>query len=317
MQITKRSWRAPLAIGWALRRTRELLDPWLRDGGPAAQPSALPVPWRRGSAAARTALALVPWLRGRSGPAAAAAGALVPPRRLRARAGAAGAYAFMEGGRQAAAELSSLLAAAGRAPERPRSVLDFGCGAGRVLPHVVALAPGSAGAGCDVDAAAIDWAVEHHPDLAWSLSSFQPPLPYPPDSFDLIYSISVFSHLDRELTGLWLDELARVLAPDGIALLSVHGSHAFERFRHQEVATSWCAPSTFQRGPLRPDEFVFAPYARSFWNQGELPGIGRQYGLSFHGSEHARRSFGRSLQVVEVRERALTDWQDVAVCLKC
>jgi hypothetical protein len=53
------------------------------------------------------------------------------------------------------------------------------------------------------------------------------------------------------------------------------------------------------------------------WNQGELPGVGRQYGLAFHGPEHARRSFGRSLQVVEVRERALSDWQDVVVCVKC
>ena len=315
MQITKRSWRAPLAFGWALRRTRELLDPWLREGAPA-QSSALPIPWRRSSAAARTALALVPWLRGRTGSAPASSG-LVPPRRLRARAGAAGAYAFAEGGRQAASELAGLLAVVGRTPEQVRATLDFGCGAGRVLPHLAALAPGSAGAGCDVDVAAIEWAAEHHPDLAWSLSSFQPPLPYPSESFDLIYSISVFSHLDRELTGVWLDELARVLSPDGIALLSTHGSHAFERFRRQQVATSWCAPSAFQRGPLRADEFVFVPYIRSFWTQGELPGIGRQYGLSFHGPEHARRSFGRSLQVVELRERALTDWQDVVVCVKC
>src|ERR1700722_16415056 len=202
MQITKRSWRAPLAVGWALRRTRELLDPWLRDGAPA-QPSSLPVLWRRSGAMTRTALALAPWLRGRGGPGAAAGAAFVPPRRLRARAGAPGAYAFTEGGRQAASELAEILAAAGTPPERPRSALDFGGGAARVLPHLAALAPGIAGAGCDVDAAAIDWAAAHHPDLDWAVSSFQPPLPYPDGAFDLVYSISVLSHLDRELTGLW------------------------------------------------------------------------------------------------------------------
>ena len=312
MQITKRSWRAPLVVGWALRRTRELLDPWLRDGAPAS-PSLLPVPWSRRRAVAR----LIPRPRRPAAEAAAVAGAgPVPPRRLRARAGAPGAYAFIEGGRQAAAELADVLISLGRDPGQLRSALDFGCGAGRVLPYFAALAPACACAGCDVDEGAVDWASLHRPELAWSLSSFQPPLPYRSESFDLVYSISVFSHLDRELTGLWLDELARVLAPDGMALLSVHGAHAFEQFRRQRVSTSWCSPTAFQRGPLLPDEFVFAPYVRSFWTEGELPGIGRQYGLAFHGADQVRRSWGRSLQVVEVRERALTDWQDVVVCVK-
>jgi hypothetical protein len=62
---------------------------------------------------------------------------------------------------------------------------------------------------------------------------------------------------------------------------------------------------------------VFAPYRRSFWTEGDLPGVGREYGLAFQGPEHTRASWGRTLQVVEVRARALTDWQDVAVCLNC
>ena len=57
------------------------------------------------------------------------------------------------------------------------------------------------------------------------------------------------------------------------------------------VTTSWCSPAAFRRGPLAPGEFVFAPYVRSFWTEGELPGIGRQYGLAFHGPRaHARRA---------------------------
>jgi SAM-dependent methyltransferase len=274
VQITKRTWRAPPAVGWALRRTRELADPV------APSPS-------------------------------------VPPRRLRARAGAPGAYAFVEGGRQAAEELAGLVRAAGRDPARLRSVLDFGCGPGRVLPHVARLAPRAACVGCDVDAAAIDWAARRLPALGWTLTSFHPPLPYEDGRFDLIYAISVFSHLDRGVAALWLAELRRVLAPGGLALLSVHGPHAFDQFRTGAVTTSWSAPAVFQRGPLRPEEFVFAPYRRSFWTDGDLPGVGREYGLAFQGAEHTRASWGRALQVVEVRARALTDWQDVAVCLNC
>jgi hypothetical protein len=97
----------------------------------------------------------------------------------------------------------------------------------------------------------------------------------------------------------------------------VHGAHAFEQFRQQRVSTSWCPPAVFRRGPLRSEEFVFVPYVRSFWTDGELPGVGREYGLAFEGETHVRRTWGRALQVVEVRERALTDWQDVVVCAKC
>ena len=283
MQITKYTPRTSPAIGWALRRARELADPWLRDGRRSAD---------------RT-------------------GAPLPPRRLRARAGAPGARAFVEGGRQTAADLAILVRAAGREPRDLRSVLDFGCGAARVLPHFAELAPEAACVGCDVDEAAIQWAARHRRRQGWSLTSFQPPLPYADGSFDLVYAVSVFSHLDRGVAVLWLDELHRVLAPDGLALLSVHGPHAFEQFRSGAVTTSWCPPAVFRREPLRARDFVFAPYRRSFWTNGDLPGVGREYGLAFHGPEHARMMSARSLHVVEVRQRALTDWQDIVVARNC
>src|SRR5206468_7204796 len=138
----------------------------------------------------------------------------------RARAGAPEARAFIAGGRQSAAELAAIVRDVGGDPGRLRSILEFGCGAGRVLPHFAQLAPEAACVGCDVDEAAILWAARNQPHLGWSLSSFHPPLPYAADSFDLVYSVSVFRHLDRGLAVLWLDELRRVLAPGGLALLA-------------------------------------------------------------------------------------------------
>jgi SAM-dependent methyltransferase len=235
----------------------------------------------------------------------------VPPRRLRARTGAPGAIEFLEGGATAAREL-----AAAHPLADITSVLDLGCGSARVLPHVAALAPGAAGAGCDVDRDAIAWAAAHHPQFRWVQSGFEPPLPFEAGSFELIYSISVFSHLDESLADAWLHEVARLLEPGGVALLSVHGPYAFERFRSGGVRTSWCPWSAFERGPLAPDEFVFVPYRRSVWNQGELPGIGDSYGLAFHGSAYVNRRWAPFLKVREVLPRALTNWQDLVVCLK-
>ncbi len=266
---------APLALGWALRRARELTDPFaIRRASP---------------------------------------GAPVPPRRLRARTGAPGVTEFVEGGRQAARELQASL-------DRPLSqfgsVLDLGCGSARVLPHVAALAPGARCAGCDVDANAIGWAARHHPELEWRVSRAEPPLPFEGRSFELVYSISVLSHLDEAAQDRWLEEVRRVLKPGGVALLSVHGPHAFEQFRTGRVRTAWCPPGAFARAPLGPGEFVFEPYRRSVWNETELPGVGEEYGLAFHGPEYVRGHWTRWLRVEQVVERALTGWQDLAVCVQ-
>ena len=195
-------------------------------------------------------------------------------------------------------------------------MLDFGCGAGRVLPHVARLAPAAVCAGCDVDRMAVEWAAAHRPGLAWAVSSFEPPLPYPDEAFDLIYSISVFSHLGSGLQLRWLRELRRILAPGGLALLSVHGQHAFEQFRSGRVRTAWCPPEVFARPPLEATDFVFAPYVRSSWTMGDLPGIGQEYGLSFQGPDYARQTWAAELEVLDILEHALTGWQDIVICVK-
>lgn len=275
--------RAPLAAGWALRRIRELaeLTPVIR----------------------RT-----PALPGGAPPA--------PPRRLRARAGVPDRREYVDGGRRAAAELAAALKTAGRLPADIESVLDFGCGAGRVLPQFAALGRSPVGAGCDVDASAIAWAQEHLPAFGWSVSSFAPPLPYPAGSFDLVYSVSVFSHLGGAIQAPWLRELRRLLADGGVALLSVHGTYAFEQFRTGQAHTAWCPRDAFARSPLGERDLVFVPYVRSMWTEGDLPGIGREYGLAFQGATHVRETWSRELEVTDVIPRALTGWQDIVVCRK-
>jgi SAM-dependent methyltransferase len=221
---------------------------------------------------------------------------------------------FVAVGRQAAHELEAALRSVGRSLSDVRSVLDLGCGSARVLPHVAALAPDASLAGCDIDTAAIAWAARNYPQHDWSVSHFRPPLPYPEERFDLVYSISVFSHLDESDQDRWLEELGRVLRPGGVALLSVHGAHAFEQFRSGRVTTTWCRPGAFDRPPLEPWEFVFEPYVRSVFTSVDLPGVSGQYGLAFHGGEYLRERWSRWLSVQAGLERSLTEWQYVVVC---
>jgi SAM-dependent methyltransferase len=222
----------------------------------------------------------------------------------------------VEGGREAASVLSDAARSAGRPLESLGSMLDFGCGSGRVLPHISTLAPQAECAGCDVDAAAIRWAVRHRPEFNWAVSDFLPPLPFEEGRYDLVYSISVLSHLDEDLQDRWLAELQRVLALGGVALLSVHGPFALEQFRIGRVRTGWCRSDAFARQPLAKDEFVFEPYVRSRWNARELPDVDAGYGLAFHGAGYLRERWSRAFDVLEVHERAISGWQDLVVCTK-
>jgi SAM-dependent methyltransferase len=235
---------------------------------------------------------------------------------LRARVGSPGIEEFVTVGRACAGELEAAMRSTGRSLADSRSILDFGCGSARVLPHVATFAPRASFSGCDVDAAAIAWAEHHYPALSWSVSRSEPPLPYAAESFELVYSVSVFSHLDEASQDRWLDEVRRVLRPGGIALLTIHGSHAFEQFRIGAVKTAWCERDAFARAPLGPDEFVFVPYVRTVFNDSELPGVPDRYGLAFHGERYVREHWSPRLGVEAIREDALTGWQDVVVCLR-
>jgi SAM-dependent methyltransferase len=97
-----------------------------------------------------------------------------------------------------------------------KRVLDFGCGAGRTLRHFLDEAERAEFYGCDIDAPSIAWLEAHlSPPLHVFESGESPSLPQPDAFFDLIYALSVFTHLTDHWAG-WLLELHRVLKPNGL-----------------------------------------------------------------------------------------------------
>jgi SAM-dependent methyltransferase len=103
-------------------------------------------------------------------------------------------------------------------------VLDFGCGAGKLLRHLFDVpAAGGELHGCDIDAPSIAWLDEH---LAPPVRAFTvqeaPGLARADGSFDLALAMSVFTHLTDHWAG-WLLELHRVLAPGGLLVATFLG----------------------------------------------------------------------------------------------
>jgi SAM-dependent methyltransferase len=111
-----------------------------------------------------------------------------------------------------------------------KRVLDFGSGAGRTLRHFLAEAERGEIWGADIDEPSIRWLDENlSPPLhAWR-TEMLPPLGLEHGTFDLIWAISVFTHLTDSSTA-WLLELHRLLKPGGILIATYMGRHNYEFF---------------------------------------------------------------------------------------
>jgi SAM-dependent methyltransferase len=121
------------------------------------------------------------------------------------------------------------------------SVLDFGCGCGRVTRYWNTF-DGEVGGG-DVSAKAVAWCSANLPFARFEVNRLEPPLAFADESFDLVYALSVFTHLTAELQLAWRDELRRVLRPGGRLLVTTHGTSYLPRLDGKERAR-------FERGEL-------------------------------------------------------------------
>ena len=143
----------------------------------------------------------------------------LPPAKLRASVGINSSRAhFLHIGERAAHDIVSMLTTHGF--EASGDWLDFGCGSGRVARHIAAN-PNISLTGVDVDARAVGWAAKHLRG-DYRVTSPHPPLPFDDESFDVIYTVSVFTHFDEAAQFRWLEELRRVLRPDGALVASTH-----------------------------------------------------------------------------------------------
>jgi SAM-dependent methyltransferase len=187
-------------------------------------------------------------LRGRRGtPIPSGDGLPVPPARLIVGvAGSPDADWFLRGGRLAAGSIRAALWRQERTIEELGAILDFGCGCGRVVRNWIGL-PGTDVFGSDMNEQAIEWCRRNLPFATFESNGLAPPLAFETGRFDLVYALSVFTHLPEELQLLWIRELERVLRPGGFLLLSTHGEYYLprlaaderERFAAGDVVVRW------------------------------------------------------------------------------
>ena len=94
--------------------------------------------------------------------------------------------------------------------------LDFGGSSGRVVRVLRAAFPDVEWHACDPNADAVAWAREHLAGIAFQVSPQEPPLAFADGHFDLVYAISVWSHLSEQAALRWFDEMHRLIRPGGV-----------------------------------------------------------------------------------------------------
>jgi SAM-dependent methyltransferase len=150
----------------------------------------------------------------------------LPPARLRAQAGPkhADPNYFLRSGKRHAELIRDLLAEDGTPLDELDAILDWGCGCGRILRHWVAL-DATRVFGCDINPKMVGWCNANLPFAEVTVNDISPPLPYPDESLDLVYALSVLTHLPEDLQHAWVRECRRILRPGGRLLFSTMGEH--------------------------------------------------------------------------------------------
>lgn len=131
---------------------------------------------------------------------------------------------FLEGGQLGEKTIQNLLASQGLSLVDLDNVLDFGCGCGRVIRFLEKYATTQLH-GSDINLASVYWCDQNLDFAEFSSNHLAPPLRYRNNSFDLIYAFSVFTHLSGEMQRAWMDEMRRVLRPQGFLLVTLHGEY--------------------------------------------------------------------------------------------
>lgn len=128
-------------------------------------------------------------------------------------------------------------------------VLDWGCGPGRILRHLPNLVNNSNKIyGSDYNQKYVDWCNLHIEGVNVLKNELEPPIKLNDNFFDLIYGISIFTHLSKKKHEEWMRELTRLMKKGGIIFLTIHGENFKVKLNEAET-------EKFDRGELVVHEY--------------------------------------------------------------
>jgi SAM-dependent methyltransferase len=182
------------------------------------------------------------------------------------------------------------------------AILDWGCGCARVALFVTEFAPGKL-SGIDIDPNNIQWCKENVPQAEFAAIGLHPPTRFASESFDLVYGISVFTHLSQPNQDRWLAELQRITRPGAAVLMSIQGEIAFLR-----------ADADFQRF-VALEKTGFHIYGRCPDLDEVVPEVKESgyYQNVFHSRRYIYEHWRKYFEILDVIDGAFAGYQDLVV----
>jgi len=229
----------------------------------------------------------------------------IPPANLRFRV--AGDYDighFHRSGLESRQAFEDALADHGASLEAARRLLDFGTGCGRIMRWMRDVVGKVRLDGVDVDPPAIEWSRSNLDFATFTCTQPLPPMPFEGATFDLVFSHSVFSHLDVDYQDAWLADLRRVSRPGSTLLVTVHGEHPWRQFFDSNPENN-----TMQRYAAQRDSNGHLYVRDDVWT-GLFPDF---YHTMFHTEAYVRSHWSEFFDVLDYRPRAMLDFQDMVV----
>jgi ubiquinone/menaquinone biosynthesis C-methylase UbiE len=226
-------------------------------------------------------------------------GLIPPPRRLQVRVSGNYNSRFLDHGELLLSDLNSALSCIGKDLRSFDKVLDFGCGCARLLRafHYQAT-PSQKLYGTDIDTEAIEWCRSKYFKAAeFSLNTETPPTQYEDNLFDLIYGVSVFTHLPEVMQHGWLKELQRIAKPGGYVLLTTNGETHFENVPEE------CRQAAMEKGFY-------------YYQVGTTKGLPDFYQVTYQMPHYIRDCWSHYFDVIDIKVRALDNHQDIVLCRK-
>ena len=142
---------------------------------------------------------------------------------------------YYEGGRKTAKEILSHFQESAEM-EFPESILDWGCGPGRVIRHMPELLPTSSQVvGSDFNGKTIEWCQQSIPNVEFIQNTLMPPIKLTNESMEWVYCISVFTHLSEDAHHAWIGEIYRILRRGGLFLMTTQGDAFMNKLTNSEV----------------------------------------------------------------------------------
>ncbi|WP_116611783.1 class I SAM-dependent methyltransferase [Paraburkholderia unamae] len=193
------------------------------------------------------------------------------------------------------------------------SILDFGCGCGRLgrmfLGHPSKIV------GCDIDTRHVEWINANLTHMSAVKSEPNKPLPFDDGSFDAIISVSVFSHITEVSQEFYLTELSRIAKQGAYLFLSTHGETAFRKVRTSERMFSLVGIPA-EALPDASSRMDGGQYAFIRQGAGHPTESDYDYGITFIPTTYVLDKWNRHFEIVEIVPGAIHDWQDIVVCRK-